>query len=52
LSQPGNDPINNNIVSPLRPKAERLKELKQLYDDKLITEKDFESQKQKILEEN
>jgi len=52
LSQPSNDPINNNIVSPLRPKAERLKELKQLYDDKLITEKDFESKKQKILEEN
>jgi hypothetical protein len=43
-------PIENNI-SPLRPKVDRLKELKQLLDEKVITENDYNTQKQKILDE-
>jgi hypothetical protein len=33
------------------PKIQRLKELKQLLDEKVITKEDFEKQKQKILDE-
>jgi len=48
---PQNESELENNLSPLKPKHERLKELKQMYDEKLITEKEFENEKQKILEE-
>ena len=38
-------------IESVKTKAERLTELKKLYDGKLITIEDFEKQKQKILEE-
>lgn len=50
------NPQNNEQQSPIQeqavsPKVKRLKELKQLLDEKLITSEDFEKQKQKILDE-
>ncbi|MEI8087659.1 MAG: PEGA domain-containing protein [Paludibacter sp.] len=38
-------------VQAVSPKIQRLKELKQLLDEKVITKEDFEKQKQKILDE-
>lgn len=45
-------PVNQSLnTEAVKPAAERLKELKQLLDDKLITEKEFEARKKVILEE-
>lgn len=38
-------------IQALSPKVQRLRELKQLLDEKVITKEDFEKQKQKILDE-
>lgn len=46
--QPTEQPIQ---IQPVSSKAQRLKELKQLLEEKLITKEDFEKQKQKILDE-
>lgn len=46
--QPTEQPAQNQSVST---KAQQLRELKQLLDEKLITKEDFEKQKQKILDE-
>lgn len=51
LNMPQNEPILENNLSPLKPRLERLKELKQMYDEKLITEKEYENEKRKILDE-
>ena len=45
-------PIEQNASKPtLSSKVERMKELKQLLDENVITNQDFEKQKQKILDE-
>jgi predicted Zn-dependent peptidase len=41
-------PQNNNTKS----KADRLRELKKLLDEKIITQEEFEKEKKKILDEN
>lgn len=51
LNNSQSEPATENSMSPLRPKIDRLKELKQLLDEKVITENDYETQKQKILDE-
>jgi len=38
-------------TEPVSPKIQKLRELKQMLDEKLITKEDFEKQKQKILDE-
>ncbi len=43
--------VASQELKPIATKAERLKELKQLLDDNLITKDDYEKQKQKILNE-
>jgi hypothetical protein len=37
--------------APIKSKAERLRELKQLLDDKIITQEEFDKEKKKILDE-
>ena len=51
--RPVNQSLNTEAAGPVqvKPAAERLKELKQLLDDKLITEKEYEARKKVILEE-
>jgi len=44
-------PTIDQALPTLSPKVQRLKELKQLLDEKVITNEDFEKQKQKILDE-
>lgn len=48
------EPVSNpkTTQSPTRSKADRLLELKQLLDDKIITQEEYEKAKWKILEEN
>lgn len=43
--------VGTAATSDTQSKAERLKELKQLLDDKTITQKEFDAEKKKILEE-
>lgn len=51
--RPVNQSLNTEAAGPVqvKPATERLKELKQLLDDKLITEKEYEARKKVILEE-
>lgn len=44
-------PTPTPIPQPISPKVQRLRELKQLLDEKVITTEDFEKQKQRILDE-
>ena len=44
-------PIQTNEIQPSSTKADKLRELKKLLDEGLITETDYEKQKQKVLDE-
>lgn len=43
--------VQQNQTEPVSPKIQKLRELKQILDEKLITNEDFEKQKQRILDE-
>jgi len=43
--------LSTEEEEPVKSKAERLRELKELLDEKIITQKEFETEKKKILEE-
>lgn len=45
-------PITNSKESQVKSKADKLRELKQLLDDKIITQEEYEKEKQKILEQD
>jgi hypothetical protein len=57
IAPPSNEQIQTNEsaqqpeMKPVSPKIQKLRELKQMLDEKLITKDDFEKQKQKILDE-
>ncbi len=54
LSNPASDEYYNNDYEyePVKSKADKLRELKQLLDENLITKEDYEKQKKRILEED
>ena len=43
--------LDNQPTISTRPKADRLRELKQLLDEEIITQEEYEKEKKKILEE-
>ncbi len=45
-------PTTNSKESQVKSKADKLRELKQLLDDKIITQEEYEKEKQKILEQD
>jgi hypothetical protein len=44
--------ISPDANQPQKSKAERLRELKELYDDEILTEEEYEAEKKKILDED
>ena len=45
-------PITNSKESQVKSKADKLRELKQLLDEKIITQEEYEKEKEKILEQD
>jgi hypothetical protein len=46
-------PVNDNMTSPsmIPSKIDKLRELKQLFDEKLITQEEYDAQRKKVLEQ-